>query len=124
MIICGLISFPFLLEVPIQTARPSTSLNLELTATQKEIQRIQEQWNEIRLMSEEQAASLEGEWKEAYERYNARYNSDMDRMLEITDKLKDMIEPPRILKKTEGQRKRDKWAIVQARAAARAAKKV
>jgi hypothetical protein len=106
-----------------QRPTSTTTLKAELTSTQKEIERIREKWNDIRLLPREEAASsLEGEWKEAYDRFYARYDKDMERMLEITGKLKDMIEPPRIQKKTEGQRKRDKWAKIQAREAARAAK--
>lgn len=106
---------------PSQPIRTATALNAELTANQKEIQRIQEKWSEVRAMSKEDAASLEGEWKEAHDRYFTKYENDMDRMLEIAGKLKELIEPPRVLKKTEGQRRRDKWAIVQARTAYRAA---
>ena len=73
------------------------------------------------MMSREEAAKLEEtEWKEAHERFHQKYDSDMDKMLEISAKLKDMLEPPRILKKTEGQRKRDKYAKIQARELARA----
>ena len=74
-------------------------------------------------MSREDGAKLEGELKEAYDRFYTRYDRDIERMLEITTKLKDMIEPPRIQKKTIGQRKRDKWAIISAREAFRAANK-
>lgn len=73
-------------------------------------------------MSADEAAKLEPEWKEAYDRFYETYHSDMDKMLEITSKLEKMIEPPRVEKKTKGQRKRDAWAKVQAREAARAAK--
>ena len=89
----------------------------------KEIEAIQEKWNEVRFMSKEEADKLEPEWKEAYERFHTKYDEDMEKMLKITDRLQKMIEPPRVAKKTEGQRKRDAWAKVQAREAARAAKK-
>lgn len=71
------------------------------------------------MMSKEDANSLEGEWKEAYERYHTKYDSDIEKMLEISSKLKGMLEPPRIQKKTDGQRKRDKFAVIQARELAR-----
>lgn len=74
-------------------------------------------------MSKEEAAKLEPEWKEAYDRYFDKYESDMERMTEIAEKLQRMIEPPRVEKKTKGQRKRDAWAKVQEREAARAAQK-
>ena len=93
------------------------------TSETKEIESIQEKWNEVRLMSKEEAANLEPEWKEAYDRFYEKYDSDLEKMMEITDKLQKMIEPPRVQKKTKGQRKRDAWAKVQAREAARAAQK-
>jgi hypothetical protein len=107
-------------------SRVSTALAINLsedlkTSDHQEIEKIQEKWNEIRLMSKEEAASLEGEWKEAYDRFYEKYDEDMDKMLDITTKLQKMIEPPRVEKKTQGQRKRDAWALKQARAAARAA---
>ena len=96
----------------------------EMTENEKEIKRIQEKWHTVRFLSpEEAAAQLEPEWKEAYDRFNEKYDEDMERMQEIAEKLQNMIEPPRVEKKSEGQRRRDKWAKVQAREAARAAKK-
>jgi hypothetical protein len=105
----------------VQKSVSSTGLYAESTLS--EIEKIQEKWNTVRHLPKEEAASLEGEWKEAYDRFYSRYDRDMDRMKEIAEKLQGMIEPPRIQKKSNGQRKRDKWAIVQAREAARAAKK-
>lgn len=93
------------------------------TSETKEIEGIQEKWNEVRLMTAEEAAKLEPEWKEAYDRFHEKYNSDMDKMLEITGKLQKMIEPPRVEKKSKGQRKRDAYAIKVAREEARAANK-
>jgi gas vesicle protein len=107
-------------------SRVSTALNINLsedlkTSNHQEIETIQEKWNAIRLLSkEEAAATLEGEWKEAYDRFYEKYDEDMDKMVDITTKLQKMIEPPRVEKKTQGQRKRDAWALKQARAAARA----
>jgi len=45
----------------------------------------------------------------------------MKKMVEISKKLKKLIAPPKVERKTKGQRKRDKWAKVQAREAAREA---
>lgn len=115
--------------VPTQHASSSTrlmvsSLTDDLKSSEsKEIEAIQEKWGQVRLMSAEEAASLEPEWKEAYDRFYEKYNSDMEKMEEIASKLQKMIEPPRVEKKSNGQRKRDAWAKVQAREAARAAKK-
>lgn len=72
-------------------------------------------------MSKEESETLEPEWKEAYDRFYEKYEEDMTKMMDITERLQKMIEPPRVQKKTEGQRKRDAWAKVQAREAARAA---
>eukprot|EP00527_Entomoneis_sp_CCMP2396_P004283 CAMPEP_0198141096 /NCGR_PEP_ID=MMETSP1443-20131203/4166_1 /TAXON_ID=186043 /ORGANISM="Entomoneis sp., Strain CCMP2396" /LENGTH=133 /DNA_ID=CAMNT_0043803733 /DNA_START=83 /DNA_END=484 /DNA_ORIENTATION=+ len=92
----------------------------DMNEGQKEIAVIKEKWGEVRHMSPEEAAKLEPEWKEAYDRFNEKYDSDMERMTEISEKLQKMIEPPKVDKKTDGQRRRDKWAKVQAREAARA----
>ena len=102
--------------------RSSTALYSTLSEEQQEIKKIQEKWNEVKFMDADQAASLEPEWKEAYDRFYEKYDSDMVKMTEIAEKLEKMIEPPKVEKKTKGQRKRDAWAKVQAREAARAAK--
>jgi hypothetical protein len=124
------ISFSFLPGVAPPTfaagTRMTTSLSIwipeeDMTANQLEIKRISDKWSEVRLMSSEDAASLEPEWKEAYDRYYEKYHKDMKYMMEITNKVQALIEPPKVQKKTKGQKKRDKWAIVQAREAARAA---
>ena len=57
-------------------------------------------------------------WLEEYEKFYNKYNEDMDKMTNIVEKIQKQIEPPKVEKKTKGQRKRDKWAKVQARAAA------
>ena len=93
-----------------------------MTTDQLEMKKITEKWSEVRHMSKEEAASLEPEWKEAHERFYARYESDMEKMEEIASKLEKMIEPPKVEKKTKGQRKRDAYAKVLAREAARAGK--
>jgi hypothetical protein len=98
----------------------------DMTPDQLEIQRISETWNQVRLMTDEEldqaiaAGSVEAKWKESLQRYNEKYQKDMEHMLQITDKVQKMIEPPKVAKKTKGQKKRDKWAIVQAREQARA----
>jgi hypothetical protein len=95
----------------------------EMSANQLEIKKIQDKWGQVRLMDKSQIASIEPEWKEAYNRFFEKYDSDMQKMTDIATKLEKMIEPPKVEKKTKGQRKRDAWAKVQARAAARAANK-
>ena len=92
-----------------------------MSAEQLEIKGIREKWNEVRMMDKDDIGSLEPEWKEAYERFHDKYNSDMEKMTDIAQKLQKLIEPPKVEKKTKGQRKRDAWAKVQAREAARAA---
>jgi len=54
------------------------------------------------------------EWKEAHIRFHEKYNSDMEKMQEIAVKLQKLIEPPKVEKKTKGQRKRDAFAKKQA----------
>lgn len=87
---------------------------------QLEIVKITERWNEVRLLSKEEAMKLEPEWKEAYERYHEKYDRDMAMMQEIAAKIQNMIEPPKVQAKTKGQRRRDMWAKKQASSAARA----
>lgn len=108
------------------TARTSTKLHEripedQMTADQKEAESIRAKWSQVRHLTKEEAADLEPEWKEAYDRYFEKYESDMVAMTEIASKLKGMIEPPKVQKKSEGQRKRDKWAKMQALQLARAA---
>lgn len=89
----------------------------DLSDAQKEIKGIQTKWNEIRLLSREEAKEqLDGEWLEAHTRFNDLYDSDMERMEEIVTKLEKQIEQPRVQKKTKGQRRRDAFARKQARA--------
>ena len=49
-----------------------------------------------------------------------QHNADLS-AAEIAEKVKKAIEPPTVAKKTKGQRRRDKWAVIQAREAYRAA---
>lgn len=104
------------------TALSVSSLSDDMKSSEsKEIEAIQEKWNSVRFLSAEEAESLEPEWKEAYDRFHQKYEDDMARMMEITAKLQKMIEPPRVEKKSKGQRKRDAYAKVLEREAARAA---
>lgn len=92
-----------------------------MTADQKEIRNIQTKWNEIRLMDRETAQKeLSGEWLEAYNRFFEKYNEDMERMSDYAKRLEKMIEPPKVAKKTKGQKRRDAYARVLEREAARA----
>lgn len=95
-----------------------------MTDDQLKVLEIQETWSEIRHLDRDEAQNkLEGEWLEAYNRFYQKYDEDMVKMEEIAQKLQKFIEPPKIQKKTKGQKKRDKWAKVQAREAARAGAK-
>ena len=94
----------------------------EMTADQQEISNIAKKWAEVRHLSKEEAESqLDGEWLEAHKRFHDKYDEDMTKMTEIATMLQKAIEPPRVQKKTKGQKRRDAWAKVQAREAARAA---
>ena len=94
----------------------------QMTETQLKIKDIQEKWTEYRHYSREEAQEkLDGEWLEAYNRFYEKYDEDMEGMTNIVQSIKKQIEPPKVLAKTKGQRKRDAWARVQAREAARAA---
>ncbi|CAJ1966918.1 unnamed protein product [Cylindrotheca closterium] len=101
---------------PLSVSRAPTQLNVRLpeekmTDDRKEILEIQKKWNEIRLLDREEASkTLDGEWLEAYNRFYEKYDDDMTRMTEIVEKLEKMIEPPKVAKKTKGQRKRDAYA--------------
>ena len=92
-----------------------------LTADALEIRKIQKKWTEIRHMDRAEAEKeLDGEWLEAYNRFYEKYDDDMTRMTEIAEKLEKMIEPPKVEKKSKGQKRRDAYAKVLAREAARA----
>lgn len=94
-----------------------------MSADQLEIKRLSDKWSEVRILSKDETADLDADWKEAYNRYFEKYHKDMDYMQELASKVEKMIEPPKVAKKTKGQKRRDAWAIVQAREAARAASK-
>jgi hypothetical protein len=109
---------------PLATRSTSTALSARIpeddrTADQIEIYKIGEKWSEVRMMSREEADKLEPEWLEAYNRYFAKYDEDMTKMTEIATKIQKMIEPPKLQPKTDGQRRRDKYAKILARQEAR-----
>lgn len=88
----------------------------DLTADAKEIRQIQKKWSEIRLYDRATAESkLEGEWLEAYNNFYQQYDDDMKKMEEIVQNLKSYIDPPRVQKKTKGQKRRDAYARKMAR---------
>lgn len=113
---------------PVATRSASTALFARIaeedrTSDHTEVYKISEKWNSIRLLSREEADKLEPEWLEAYNRYHEKYAKDMANMEDIASKILNMIEPPKIQKKTQGQRKRDKFATKMARIEAKAAAK-
>ena len=123
--------YPFLVGVaPVAQGRVGTQLNAKVaegdrTADQVEITKLQEKWSEIRHMDRDEAQkSLDGEWLEAYNRFYEKYDDDMTRMTEIAEKVQKMIEPPKVEKKTKGQKRRDAYAKKLAREAAREAARV
>jgi hypothetical protein len=95
----------------------------EQTTDMSEIYSIGEKWNTVRHMTREEADKLEPEWLEAYNRYFAKYEEDMTKMTDIATRIQKMIEPPQIQPKTDGQRRRDKYANIMARETARANRK-
>ena len=109
--------------------RTSTALyalvdEADMTPEMKKMMDIKDKWSTARHLSREEAAEqLDEEWLAAYNRFYERYDKDMVKMKEISEKLQKMIEPPKVERKTKGQRKRDAWAKVQAREAARAGAK-
>jgi len=114
--------------VPTCSVRSTSALSAlisedEMSADQLEIKKIADKWGEVRLMDKDAIGSLEPEWQEAFNRFYEKYDKDMEYMTEVTEKLQKMIEPPKVEKKSKGQKKRDAWAKVQAREAARAARK-
>lgn len=111
--------------VPQATPRSHTALLAlmpedEMSENQLEIKKIQDKWSEVRHLTKEEAeGQLEGDWLEAYNRFYTKYDDDMERMTEIAAMVQKSIEPPKVEKKTQGQKRRDKWALIQAREAAR-----
>jgi hypothetical protein len=102
------------------TSRRSTTLNAFLSPEER-TPKI-ERWGEIRAMTaDEAAANLSGEELEAYNRYYAEVREGVLKMEELSKLMMKDVEPPRIAPKSKGQRKRDKFALVQRREAAKAA---
>jgi len=100
--------------------RSSTSLNevaeSELSGEELELKKQCERWSAIKVLPEEEArAQLEGEELQTYLDYHAHIVEDIERMKLIADMIeKDMDKGVGVKPKTKGQRKRDKWARVQA----------
>merc|ERR1712032_910386 len=83
----------------------------EMSEDQLKMEEIRLKWNEIRHLDRDVAQkTLDGEWLEAYNRFYARYDYDMERMTEIVTKLEKVFDPPKVEKKTKGQRRREKYA--------------
>ena len=99
----------------------STSLN-EIISAEERATKIA-RWGEIRAMSnEEAAANLSPEDLETYTNYYTEVREGVLKMEELAKLImQDVDKTKGIAPKTNGQRKRDKWARVQARAAANAA---
>ena len=114
---------------PAAQARFGTSLQLrvseeEMSAEQVETYKMVDRWAEIRHYSDEKAeAELEGEELEAYTRYHAGVKEDIEKMKIIAGMMAKSVEIDQIAPKSKTQRKKDKWAIIQKREAARAAMK-
>jgi hypothetical protein len=94
----------------------------EMTGTLAESATAAARWREIRLLSDEDAeAQLEGEELETWKEYHQNVKDDIEKMKQVADMMMKSVEPPRIQPKGKKQRKRDRWAKVVARDAARAA---
>merc|ERR1712071_27153 len=80
-------------------------------------------WGEIKVLPRAEAeATLKGAELEAYNNYHQHISDDLERMTEVAKMIVSSLEKKKEMKpKTKGQRKRDKWAKVQAREAAKAA---
>ena len=74
------------------------------------------------MTKEEASANLSGEELETYNNYYTEVRDGVLQMQELAQlMMKDVLKADGIQPKTKGQRKRDKWAKVQAREAARVA---
>lgn len=106
---------------PVTTSRPATALN-EFLSPEDRASKI-ERWGEIRAMTKDEAAAqLSGEEKETYDNYYTEVREGVLKMQELAQvMMADVDKAKGIAPKTKNQRKRDKWAKVQARAAANAA---
>lgn len=84
-----------------------------------------ERWNEIRLLSDEEAqAQLSGDELESYTGYHAEVKEGIEKLQGIAQMMLKSLEPPRVKPKGKKQRKRDKWAKTKAIAEARAAEAI
>eukprot|EP00804_Cyclotella_cryptica_P010421 CCRYP_018144-RA/>CCRYP_018144-RA protein AED:0.27 eAED:0.27 QI:184/1/1/1/1/1/2/1218/129 len=122
-VLAALISGASAFGVPptIQTRSLTTSTTLHESLSVEERASKIARWGEIRAMTQEEAnAQLSVEELEAYNRYYAEMREGVLKMQELATIMMKNVEPPRIMPKTKGQRKRDKWARVQAREAANA----
>jgi hypothetical protein len=115
-LLVGAHSFAPATRGPVSTSLSAALPEDQLSESQKEIKAVQNKWTEIRHLTREEAKEqLEGEWLEAHTRFFDQYDSDMERMEEIINKLEKQIEQPRIQKKTKGQKRRDAFARKMAR---------
>merc|ERR1711937_925083 len=126
----GIVSPPTrsLLTTTTTTSSSSSSLyglpsDEELTPEAIEEKRYMERWGEIKVLSPAEAEStLSGDELEAYKNYHQHVTDDLERMAAIAEMMVESLKKKKeIVPKTKGQRKRDKWAKVQAREAAKAA---
>jgi hypothetical protein len=112
------------LPAAIVTSSPrstTTSLN-ELLSPEERTDKIN-RWGEIRSMTKEEAASaLSPEDLETYNNYFAEVREGVLKMQELARLvMQDVDKTKGIAPKSKSQRKRDKWARVQSRAAGNAA---
>lgn len=96
----------------------------QMSAEQLEIETIRENWNRIRHLDAEDIKDEPEEYQEAHKRFYDKLESDFAHMLKIAEKLEGYIEPPRVQKKSKGQRKRDRLARDQEWEASDAAKEL
>ena len=81
-----------------------------------------QRWKEIRFLSEEEAAaSLNEEELKGYTAHRQQVKDDIETAIELTTMICAAMDNKEQKPKTKGQRKRDKWAAVQQRAADAAA---
>merc|ERR1711862_1088271 len=90
----------------------------DMEITDEKLQR----WKEIRFLSDEEAeATLSSEELEGYKAHHQRVKDDIEKAIELAKMMCDAIESTGVKPKTKGQKRRDKWARVQEREAAKAA---
>jgi glucan phosphorylase len=89
----------------------------EMASNVREQMKIAERWNSIRLLSDEEAEKqLSGQELDNFKKYHETIKADFAKMRKIAEMMTQ--EFVKISPKTKKQRKRDKWARVQAQAAA------